>query len=77
MSEAAAALTKIADAAKPFYASLDDSQKRIFGWLGRELLVMGRGHPGMGMMGHGGMGMMNQGTGTMDRGPDDDSSDDE
>jgi hypothetical protein len=39
--------------------------------------MMGRGHPGMGMMGHGGMGMMNQGTGSMDRGPDVDSSDDE
>jgi hypothetical protein len=77
MSEAAAALTKIADAAKPFYASLDDSQKRIFGWLGRELLMMGHGHPGMGMMGHDGMGTMRQGTGTMDRGRDDDSSDDE
>ena len=77
MSEAAAALTKIADAGKPFYASLDDSQKRIFGWLGRELLMMGHGHPGMGMMGHGGMGMMRQGTGAMEHGPDDDSSDDE
>jgi hypothetical protein len=32
MYEAASALTKIADAAKPFYASLGDSQKRIFGW---------------------------------------------
>jgi hypothetical protein len=76
MSEAASALTKIADAAKPFYASLDDSQKRIFGWLGRELLMMGHGHPGMGMSGDG-MGMMRQGTGTMRRGPDNDSSDDE
>jgi hypothetical protein len=77
MSEAASALTKIADSAKPFYASLDDSQKRIFGWLGRELLMMGQGHPGMGMMGHEGMGMMRHDTGTMSRGPDDDSSDDE
>jgi hypothetical protein len=77
MSEAASALTKIADAAKPFYASLDDSQKRIFGWLGRELLMMGRGHPGMGMMSDEGMSMMRQGTGAMRRGPDDDSSDDE
>jgi hypothetical protein len=76
MSEAASALTKIADAAKPFYASLDDSQKRIFGWLGHELLIMGRGHPGIGMMGHDGMGMR-QGTGTTRRGPEDDSSDDE
>ena len=77
MSEAASALTKIADAAKPFYASLDDSQKRIFGWLGRELLMMGHGPWAMGMMGHDGMGMMRQGTGTMRRGPDNDSSDDE
>jgi len=73
MSEAASALTKIADAAKPFYASLDDSQKRIFGWLGRELLMMGRGHRGM----DDGMGMMRQGSGSMRRGSEDDSSDDE
>jgi hypothetical protein len=75
MSEAATALTKIADAVKPFYASLDDSQRRIFGWLGRELLMMGHGHPGMGMMSGDGMGMMRQGMGPR-RGPDD-SSDDE
>ena len=36
MSEAASALTKIADTAKPLYASLDESQKRVFGWLGRD-----------------------------------------
>ena len=77
MSEAASALTKIADAAKPFYGSLDDSQKRIFGWLGRELLMMGHGHRGMGMIGDDGMGMMRQDRGTMRRGPDDDSSEDE
>jgi hypothetical protein len=77
MSEAASALTKIADAAKPFYASLDGSQKRIFGWLGRELLMMGQGHPGMGMMGHDGMGAMRQEMGTMRRGHDDESFDDE
>jgi hypothetical protein len=75
LSEAASALTKIADTAKPFYASLDDSQKRIFGWLGRELLIMGHRHRGM--MGDEGMGMMRQGMGTMRRGPDGDSSDDE
>src|SRR6516162_2682774 len=75
MSEAAAALTKIADATKPFYASLDDSQKRIFGWLGRELLMMGHGPWAMGMMGHDGMGMMRQGMGTTRRGPDDDGLD--
>ena len=78
MSEAASALTKIADTAKPLYASLDESQKRVFGWLGRELLMMGHDHPGMGMMmGHEGMGMMRHGMGTMYREPDDDSSDDE
>jgi hypothetical protein len=78
MSEAASALTKIADTAKPLYASLDESQKRVFGWLGRELLMMGHDHPGMGMMmGHEGMGMMRHGMGTMHREPDDDNSDDE
>ena len=75
LSEAAAALTKIADATKPFYASLDDSQKRIFGWLGRELLMTG--HPGMGMMGREGMGMMDEGTRRMQRRSDDDNSDDD
>src|SRR6516162_5164183 len=75
MSEAASALTKIADAAKPFYASLDDSQKRIFGWLGRELLMMGHGHRGMDMMGH--EDMMRQGMGTMRQGHDDEGPDDE
>jgi hypothetical protein len=65
MTERAAALTKVAEAAKPLYASFDDSQKRLFGFLGRELLMMGHGHRGMGMMGggremrgEGGMGMM-------------------
>ena len=75
MSEAASALTKIADAAKPFYASLDDSQKRIFGWLGRELLMMGHGHRGMGMIGH--EDMMRQGMGTMRQGHNDEGSDDD
>jgi hypothetical protein len=77
LSEAASALTKIADTAKPIYPSLDDSQKRIFAWLGRELLMMGHGHSGMGMMGDDEMGMMRHGMGTMRRGPDDDSSNDE
>jgi hypothetical protein len=67
MSERGAALEKIADAAKPLYASLDDSQKRHFGMLGREFFMMGHGHHGMGMMG-GGMGMMDHG-GTMGREP--------
>ena len=56
MSERAAALTKVAEAAKPLYASFDNSQKRIFGFLGREMLMMG--HHGMGMMSHMRMGMM-------------------
>jgi zinc resistance-associated protein len=77
MSEAASALTKIAETAKPFYASLDESQKRVFGWLGRELLAMGHDHPGMGMMGHEGMGMMRHGMGTTRGGPDGDSFDEE
>jgi hypothetical protein len=76
MSEAASA-DEIADAAKPFYASLDDSQKRIFGWLGRELLMMGHGHPGMGMMSDDGMGMVRQGAGTMRHGLEDEGSDDQ
>jgi hypothetical protein len=68
MSERAAALTNVANAAKPLYTSLDDSQKRLFGLLGGETLMMGHGHRAMGgrmgmtggpgMMGEGGMGMM-------------------
>jgi hypothetical protein len=38
MARRAAELKKIAEAAKPFYASLDDTQKRNFGMLGREML---------------------------------------
>lgn len=55
MAEGAAAIKNIADAGKPLYASLDDSQKRIFGWLGRELMMMGHGPHGMGVMRHPGM----------------------
>jgi zinc resistance-associated protein len=77
MTEAAAALTKIADTAKPFYASLDESQKRVFGWLGREMLMMGHGLHEMGMMGHEAAGMMRHGMGMTHHGPDDDSFDDE
>jgi hypothetical protein len=61
MSDRGAAFKKVADAAKPLYASLDDSQKRRFALLGREMFMMGRGHPGMDMM-RGGMGMMGGGT---------------
>ncbi len=71
MSQAAAALKQVAEAAKPLYASLNDSQKRMFGFLGREIgrdmVMMGHGHGGMGMMGHGpgGMGMMRHSPGGM------------
>jgi hypothetical protein len=68
LSERGAAITKVAEAAKPLYASLDDSQKRRFVMLGREMLMMGHGHPGMDMM-RGGMGMMRGGMGMMGEGP--------
>ena len=58
MSEAAAAIKKIAETAKPLYASLDDNQKRLFGMLGREMMMLGHGHRHMGAMGEGGPGMM-------------------
>jgi hypothetical protein len=61
MSQAAAALKQVAETAKPLYASLNDSQKRVFGFLGREMLMMGRGHGGMGMMRHGPGGMGDEG----------------
>ena len=38
MSRAAEDIRKIADAAKPLYASLDDSQKHKFGMLGRMVM---------------------------------------
>jgi hypothetical protein len=38
LSQGAADIKKIADAAKPLYASLDDSQKHKFGMLGRMLM---------------------------------------
>jgi hypothetical protein len=38
LSQGAADVRKIADAAKPLYASLDDSQKHRFGMLGRMLM---------------------------------------
>ena len=55
MSAGAAALKKIVDAAKPLYASLDETQKRDFNFLSREMMMLGHGHGmGMGMeMGHG------------------------
>jgi hypothetical protein len=39
MARRAAELKAIAQAAKPFYGSLDDSQKRRFGLLGRQMLM--------------------------------------
>jgi hypothetical protein len=58
MSTQGAALKKVVDAAKPFYDSLDESQKRLFSMLGGDMLLTPHGHHGMGMMGGGGMGMM-------------------
>jgi hypothetical protein len=43
MARRAAELKKIAEASKPFYASMDDTQKRTFGLLGREMLMAGTG----------------------------------
>ena len=43
MARRSAELKKIAEAAKPFYASLDDTQKRNFGLLGRQMLMAGMG----------------------------------
>jgi hypothetical protein len=47
LTEAGAALKKVADAAKPLYDSLDERQKRVFGFLSREMMRMR--HPGMEM----------------------------
>jgi hypothetical protein len=41
LTTAGAALRGIADAAKPLYASLDDQQKRRFGFLSHEMMMMG------------------------------------
>ena len=43
MARRAAELKTIAGAAKPFYASLNDPQKRNFQVLGREMLMTGGG----------------------------------
>jgi zinc resistance-associated protein len=43
MGRRAAEVKSIAEAAKPFYASLDDTQKRNFAMLGREMLTTGDG----------------------------------
>jgi hypothetical protein len=86
MSARGAAIEKVAEAGKPLYASLDDSQKRRFVMLGRALFMMGHGHPAAammhGMMGHGAMGregmmggesdsMEGMGHGSDEHGPDD------
>jgi hypothetical protein len=45
LSDVGASLKKIADAGKPLYDSLDDQQRRMFGFLSREMMKMGRdGH---------------------------------
>jgi LTXXQ motif family protein len=49
LAQGAADIKKIADAAKPLYASLDDSQKHKFGMLGR-MLMPERAQFVMGMM---------------------------
>jgi hypothetical protein len=49
LSEAGAALNKVAEAAKPLYDSLDERQKRVFGFLSREMMSMPHHEMGMGM----------------------------
>jgi hypothetical protein len=73
MSEGAAAIKKVADAAKPLYASLDDTQKHLFGLLGREMMMRGHGAMMMhSMMMHGhGHGDMGGGGHQGDEGSDD------
>jgi len=56
LAEDAAALKNIADATRPLYDNLNEQQQRVFGWLGRELLMMGGGRHGVGMMGYRHMG---------------------
>ncbi len=51
LSDVGAALKKVADSAKPLYAGLDDQQKRMFGFLSREMMMMGRGQHGTAPMG--------------------------
>ena len=87
MSARGAAIEKVAEAGKPLYASLDDSQKRRFVMLGRALFMMGHGHHGMdmmrGMMGRGPTGQEGATSGKSDRmegmghGPDEHGPDDE
>jgi LTXXQ motif family protein len=67
LSEAGAALKKVADTAKPLYASLDDTQKRVFVMLGRDMFEHGHGEMGWGH-GHGGWGPPHHGG---EEGPED------
>jgi hypothetical protein len=55
LSEAGAALKKVADAAKPLYESLNEEQKHVFGFLSREMMRMR--HHEMAMEGENAMGM--------------------
>lgn len=50
LTDVGASLRKIADAGKPLYASFDEQQKHMFGFLSREMMKMGRGPGGMGDM---------------------------
>ncbi len=50
LTTAGTALKGIADAAKPLYASLDDQQKRRFGFLSHEMMRMGHRGDRMGSM---------------------------
>jgi LTXXQ motif family protein len=85
MSARGAAIEKVAEASKPLYASLDDSQKRRFIMLGRALFMMGHPAAAMmhGMMGHGAMGHEGMRGGESDRmegmrhGPEEHGPDDE
>jgi hypothetical protein len=52
LSDVGAELKKITDAGKPLYASLDDQQKRMFGFLSREMMKMGRDGHEWGPPGH-------------------------
>jgi len=72
MSDRGAALKKVADAAKPLYASLDDSQRRLFSLLGGDMLLSPHGHHGMRMMGPDRDMMRDDGRGMMRHEPFDD-----
>jgi hypothetical protein len=60
LSQGAADIKKIADAAKPLYAGLDASQKEKFAVLGRDMLMPDRARMAMEMM-HRHMGERDQG----------------